>query len=298
MNQFGRRCDVVFVDAAGKGLDFSELRVKFHIRKADEQNPNTARITVYGVAQETVARVKKEFVEVVLQAGYAENFGLIFRGNIKNVRSGRENATDNYMEISAGDGDEDYVFGIVNKTLAAGASQNDVANAAMIGAPGYVPDLGGAKLPRAKVLYGSKRDLLRVCSVSTDTNWSIQDGKTQFVPVTGLLPTQAVELNSSTGLVGVPEQTVDGVKAECLLNPMLKIAGLVVINEKDVASAKFVEPKDPNKKEQELAKIAADGQYRLLKVEHVGDTRGQEWYSRLVCLSADASAPPNKKVKP
>lgn len=297
MNQFGRRCDVLLADAGGNGLDFSNLRIKFHIKKEDAQTPNTARITIYGVTQETVARIKREFVDVLVQAGYAENYGVIFRGNIKDVRAGKENGVDTFVEISAGDGDAGYAFGTVNKTLAAGATQNSIVESAAIAPTGYVPDLGGTKLPRAKVLYGMKRDVLRRSAQSSETTWSIQDGKMQFLPLTGLLPGQAVVLNSKTGLVGTPEQTVDGIKAQALLNPLLKIGALVIINEKDVASIKLKDNDKAGDKEKEPAKIASDGQYRLLKVEFTGDTRGQEWYAKMVCLDVDASAPTNKKVK-
>jgi len=297
MNQFLRRCDVLLADAAGQGLDMSRLRIKFYIKKEDAQTPNTARITIYGVAPDTVARIKKEFVDIIIQAGYEENYGVIFRGNIKEVRTGKENGVDTFVEISAGDGDAGYAFGTVNKTLAAGSSQNDIVNAAMIGQPGYIPDLGGERLPRAKVLYGMKRDVLRRSAQSTDTTWSVQDGKMQFLPLTGLLPGQAVVLNSKSGLIGTPEQTVDGIKAEALLNPLLKIGARVIINEKDVASIKLKAADKAEKKDKEPAKIAADGQYRLLKVEYVGDTRGPEWFAKMVCLDVDASAPANKKVK-
>jgi len=297
MNQFIRRCDLFLADSAGEGLDLSKLRIKFYVKKEDAQTPNTARVTVYGVAPDTIARIKKEFVDIILQAGYEENYGVIFRGNIKNIRTGKENGTDTFVEISAGDGDVGYVYGTINKTLAAGSSQNEIVNAAMIGSPGYVPDLGGERLPRAKVLYGMKRDVLRSSAQSTDTTWSIQDGKMQFLPLTGLLPGQAVVLNSKTGLTGTPEQTVDGIKAEALLNPLLKIGGRVIINEKDVASIKLKSLDKAEKKDKEPATIAADGQYRLLKIEYVGDTRGQEWYAKMVCLDVDASAPASKKVK-
>lgn len=297
MKQFLRRCDVLLADSSGQGLDMSRLRINFYIKKEDAQTPNTARVKIYGVAADTVARIKKEFVDIIIQAGYEENYGVIFRGNIKEVRTGKENGVDTFVEISAGDGDAGYAFGTINKTMAAGSSQNDIVNAAMIGQPGYIPDLGGEKLPRAKVLYGMKRDVLRRSAQSTDTTWSIQDGKMQFLPLTGLLPGQAVVLNSKTGLIGTPEQTVDGIKAEALLNPLLKIGARVIINEKDVASIKLKSLEKAETKDKEPAKIAADGQYRLLKVEYVGDTRGQEWYCKMVCLDVDASAPAGKKVK-
>jgi hypothetical protein len=300
--QYLRACKLIVASAGGSGLDLSGLHIKFAIKKADAQTPNTAEIRVYNVAETTVARIRKEFSRVVLQAGYETNMGVIFDGNIKQVRFGRENGVDTYIDIAAGDGDDAYNYAVVNTTLAAGASQRDQINAAASPMsdrgvkPGYIGETGDTKLARGKVMYGMSRDYMRQSAEASDTSWSIQDGKLQFVPNTGVLPNQAVVLNSKTGLVGTPEQTNDGIKARCLLNPMLKIGGKVKINEKDVAQAKLA---DTSKDAQanKPADIAADGFYRLLVVEHSGDTRGNDWYSDLICLDIDATQPPDKQVK-
>lgn len=300
--QYIRRCNLIVATNSGEGLDLSNLRIKFAVKKSDAQTPNTAEITVYNLAEETAQRIRKEFSSITLQAGYESNYGIVFAGNIKQVRFGRENGTDTYIVIAAADGDAAYNGSVVNATLAAGSKQSDQINAsagAMAGngvQKGSIADTGSAKLPRGKVMYGMARDYLRQSAAASNTSWSIQDGKIQFVELTGVLPNQAVVLSSKTGLVGTPEQTNDGIKARCLLNPMLKIGGKVQINEKDINEAKLPDTsKDaqPNKP----ATIRHDGFYRLLVVEHSGDTRGNDWYSDLVCLDIDATQPAGKQVK-
>lgn len=300
--QYIRRCNLIVASDKGEGLDLSNLRIKFSIKKSDAQTPNTAEITVYNLAEETAQRIRKEFSSINLQAGYESNYGIVFSGNIKQVRFGRESGTDTYMVIAAADGDAAYNGSVVNATLAAGSKQSDQINAsagAMAGKgvqKGSIADTGSAKLPRGKVMYGMARDYLRQSAAASNTSWSIQDGKIQFVELTGVLPNQAVVLSSKTGLVGAPEQTNDGIKARCLLNPMLKIGGKVQINEKDINEAKLPDTsKDaqPNKP----ATIRHDGFYRLLVVEHSGDTRGNDWYSDLVCLDIDTTQPAGKQVK-
>ncbi len=300
--QYIRRCNLIVANEAGEGLDLSNLRITFKIKKSDAQTPNTAEIRVYNLAEETANRIRKEFQNITLQTDYESNYGLIFNGNTKQIRFGRENGTDTFIDIAAADGDDAYNFAVVNATLAAGAKQSDQISAAagsMAGrgvATGHIDPTGDAKLPRGKVMYGMARNYLRQSAEASNTSWSIQDGKVQFVSLTGVLPNQAVLLTSKTGLVGQPEQTNDGIKARCLLNPMLRIGGKVQINEKDVAEAKLP---DTNKDAQanKPAAIEADGFYRLLVVEHSGDTRGNDWYSDLVCLGVDATAPTGKQVK-
>ena len=300
--QYIRRCNLLVGKASGEGLDLSSLRIQFKIKKSDAQTPNTAEIRVYNLAPNTAKQIRDEFKTVVLQAGYESNYGVIFHGNIKQVRLGRENGTDSYIDIAAGDGDDAYNYAVVNATLAAGAKQSDQINAAA-GAmssrgvsKGYIGETGGAALPRGKVMYGNARDYLRQSAQASETTWSVQDGKLQVVPLTSVLPNQAVLLTSKTGLVGTPEQTNDGIKAKCLLNPMLKIGVRVKINEENVALAKLPDSsKDATANKP--ADISKDGIYRLLVVEHSGDTRGNDWYSELVCLDVDASAPAGKQVK-
>lgn len=294
--QYLRRCNLIVANDKGEGLDLSQLRIVFNIKRSDAQTPNAAEIRVYNVAAETANRIRKEFTSVTLQAGYESNYGIIFAGNIKQVRIGKESGVDSFIDIAAGDGDNAYNNSVVNTTLAAGASQRDQINASTQAmsskgvSQGYIDNTGSSKLARGKVMYGMARDYLRQSADASLTSWSIQDGKIQFVQLTGVLPSQAVVLNSKTGLIGVPEQTNDGISAKCLLNPMLKIGGKVQINENDIAEA----PKDSDKKPPE---IEGDGFYRILVVEHSGDSRGNDWYSQLTCLGIDATQPRSKQVK-
>lgn len=300
--QYLRKINLIVAGASGDGLDLSPMRIVFKTKKSDAQTPNTAEIRVYNLAPETAKKIRQEFKTITLQAGYEANHGVIFTGNIKQVRFGRESGTDTYIDIAAGDGDDAYNFAVVNTTLAAGAKQSDqiaAAGTAMSGKGvglGYVAETGPAALPRGKVMYGMARDYLRQSAEASSTSWSVQDGKLQIVSLTGTLPNQAVLLNSKTGLVGTPEQTNDGIKARCLLNPLLKIGGKVQIDEKDVAEAKLPDT-EKDSTANKPADISSDGVYRVLTIEHSGDTRGNDWYSDIVCLDVDATAPPGKQVK-
>lgn len=300
--QFIRRCNLLVATDKGEGLDLSNLRVSFKTKKSDAQTPNTAEIRVYNLSEETANRIRREFTSVSLQAGYEGNYGVIFAGNIKQVRVGRENGVDTFIDIAAGDGDHAYNYAVVNTTLAAGATQKDQINAAA--GPmspkgvktGYIADTGGKKLPRGKVMYGMARDYLRQSAQASNTSWSIQDGRIQFVENTGVLPGQAVVLNSKTGLVGTPEQTNDGIKVRCLLNPMIKIGGKVQVDERDIQQAKLPDTKK-DAQVNKPASIRHDGFYKVLWVEYTGDTRGNDWFADLMCLDIDATQPPSKQVK-
>ena len=300
--QYIRKCNLIVAGALGDGIDLSPMRIVFKTKKSDAQTPNTAEIRVYNLAPETVNKIRNEFTIVILQAGYESNYGTIFSGNIKQVRFGRENGTDTYIDIAAGDGDDAYNFSIINTTLAAGATQIDqiaVAGDVMAGRGvgiGYITEIGSQALPRGKVMYGMARDYLRQSAKASETTWSVQDGLLQVVKLTETLPNQAIVLNSKSGIIGTPEQTNEGITVRCLLNPLLKISGKVMIDEKDVAEAKLPDT-NTNAEANKPASIVNDGQYRVLTIEHNGDTRGNDWYSNIVCLDVDETAPINNQVK-
>lgn len=301
--QYRRKVQLIVANNAGNGLDLSHLRIVFDIKLSDAQTPNTARVRVYNLSQNTIAQIQKEFTYITLQAGYDSNFGTIFYGNIKQVIYGSENNVDTFIDISAGDGDDPYNYSVVNTTLASGAKQKDIVDAALLPMfdrgieQGFVDDTDGKSLPRGKVMYGMSRDHLRKSAVNTNTSWSVQAGKYQSVKQTGVLPNAAVVLNSKSGLIETPNQTNDGIIAKCLLNPNIKVASAIQINQNDImlqliddqTSADDVEASTPSP-------IAADGFYRVLIAEHTGDTRGNDWYTNITALSMDKTSSTNSQV--
>ena len=45
-----------------------------------------------------------------------------------------------------------------------------------------------------------------------------------------------------------------------------------------------------------FANVTNDGFYRVLVVSHIGDSRGTEWHTKMICLALDASAAPGSSV--
>ena len=293
--QYLRKVSLLVADDQGEGLDLSQLRIQFTIKKTSTETPNSAIVRVYNLPDSIVNKIKKEFTNVTLQAGYESNFGVIFKGNIKQSRDGRENSTDTYLDLACGDGDKAYNFSIVNTTLAAGATQLDQINAAS--APmeangvkkGYTEIKDLNELPRGKVMFGMSRAYLSQATEASDTTYSIQDSKIQVLPRTASLPDSATVLTSKTGLIGTPEQTEDGISARALLNPLIKINAVVRIGQADVAAVKL---QDTETGDQVNAAPGAsvDGQYRVISATYLGDNFGRDWYTDIICLAVDATA--------
>lgn len=297
------------------GIDLSNLRIKASIKKSDTMTPNVADIRVYNVSQETALSMllnlspvqngvlQKDAGKVILQGGYDNNFGVIFKGNIKQIILGRESATDTFVDIVAGDGERAYNYAVVNATIAAGATQDDQLKAVTTSTTpqgvtlGYVGNKGtSAKLPRGKVMFGNAKNYLRDIAKNTDQTWSIQDEQLDLVPVGGYVKGTQVILTSKTGLVGTPQQTTQGVNIKCLLNPFIKVNGLVNIDEASVADYK-INLGTPNSPANIPPPLTQDGSYFVMIIEYQLDTRGVEWYCNLTCIAQDITTNPINSVE-
>lgn len=297
--QFGRKVSLIIGQGTGQAIDLSVLRFTFRVQRGDQQTPNSARIRVYNVCDNTAKQAAlKEFNRVVLQAGYDGNYGIVFDGSIVQVRRGRESPTDTYLDITAADGDMAYNFAVVSTTLASGATQVDIVDACLKAmgqygvTPGYIPDLPPNSLPRGKVLFGMAREHLETVARSTQTLWSIQDGKLQIVPETSYVPGDVPVINANTGMVGLPEQTQNGITIRMLLNPSIKIGRLIHLNNRSVQEYEFSLRHDQqvtNWNTSRQNKFNSDGYYYVMANEHWGDTRGNDWYTEAICLAVDAT---------
>lgn len=299
--QFGRSATLFLLNETD-AQDLSEFHFKFDIQAADIETPNTARIRVYNLRPELVSYAISEFSSVVLNAGYQNNSRQIFKGTVKQFRKGRERNTDNFLDIFAADSDLNYNFGVINESLAAPNTAADRFKTYAdkgLGIPTdpqslkYLGGTGGI-LPRGKVMFGLARAGLRDLADTAAARWSIQNGQLTIIPLAGYLPGEVVLINSATGLIGAPEATEQGITLNVLLNPNIKMGQLIQLNNQDITQTIIKEQFFPGNTDLNL--IAAvdstdDGLFRVIVIEHVGDTRGQEWYSKIICLAVDRSAP-------
>lgn len=300
--QYIRNCTLLVSDNDGDALDLSELHIKFSVKRSNVMTPNVADIRVYNLAENYALAIKNEFTRVILQGGYDSNFGVIFQGNIKQVIISRESAVDTYIDIQAGDGDLAYNFAVVNTTIEAGATADTQINAAITAmtplgvTKGYIGNLPKSQLPRGKVMYGNAREYLRQAADTTDSGWSVQDGQVEFLSTRTYLPGEAVVLTSKTGMIGTPQQTNEGVNIKCLMNPLLRVNGRVMIDNKSIAAYKL-NLSTPGTAANIPPPINADGVYYIMVVEHSGDNRGVDWYTSMVCLNVDLTTNPFNSVQ-
>ncbi|MCJ2126793.1 phage protein [Methylobacterium sp. J-077] len=296
--QYLRKINLTVQGSSGS-RDFSTLRVAFRVDQQTRQTPNTAEISIYNVSRSTAQQfINKEYTRVSLSAGYEQNAGIIFQGNIKFSRFGQETPVDKRLDIFCGDGDEAYNYAVTSKALPPGWTHADVVNAALDPmkaydvARGYIAGLPPTKFNGPRILFGPSKDILRDTAKATGTEWSIQNGQLQILPKDGTLPGGDVVLNSDTGLIGLPTQTPGGIVVRSLINPRVTPGCVLRINNSSIQQASPDLSYTGELNNAKIPSLDADGRYKIYVINRIGDTHGGPggpWFNEMTCLAADKS---------
>jgi hypothetical protein len=333
-----RHFELILTDNNGGGISLSDFKVTFSIDWFNIKWPRVATVRIYNLGQPTSARIlATEFTKIKIIAGYdglaqvvdssqlyhpqeidpsqigqtaGQNWGEIYSGEIRFTLTGRENPTDTYVVIQAVDGNNAWNNATINQTIAAGYTVQDLhkqtlQNLAPFGiTQGVTPDMPPTVFPRGRTMYGNTRDVLHNISAQCDATWQFVGGKVQMVPDDKYVQ-EAIVLNSNTGLIGMPQQTMGaGVNVRCLINPNIRLNGLIQLDQASVyrtvlstsdiqqAGGRITETNDNGNlsvsgiaSSAPPASIATDGVYIVQGISYTGDTRGQAWYMELMCAA-------------
>lgn len=306
--QFLRTCTLTLSGSSSlsvSGGGPTDLRVAFAISASTIQSPNMARLSVYNPNPQTIAGFQNtEFQNASLTAGYENNAGLIYSGDIKqSLYIHEEDNVTSRIDVFCAEGGNAYQQARVGKTLAAGWKPQDKVNLALdamkpfgVTGLGLVNvDLSQPQYPRGRPFVGMARDLIRQVALSSGALWSIHGGKVDIIDHTKPVQSDGpVVLNSATGLIGWPQQTEGGIIARCLINPAIKVHTQVKIDEASINRAERdnTPTGDASQKNINLSntgQIAADGIYRVVFMDISGDSRGQDWFMTLTLAATAAS---------
>jgi hypothetical protein len=297
------------------------LRVNFQVRKNTLQSPNLFNARIYNLSKETMAKVIEQ-KKVSLSAGYRHGrYGVIYRGTVVQFVKGKENATDTYLEIQAGDGDT-LVFDALNTSYDKGTTNEATVKDALSKLGGGIKtgtidmgDWGKQQLVRQRAYSGMIINFMRDHMNAGNLQFFVDDEQAHVIARNKYRPGATIELSPTTGLVGIPEVTPQGIQARCLLNPNLVLGGLIKIST-DLLSGVPYTPGSSIKKESgqaggggsfpapdipfesrfpvatwgaqlNSAFTSPTGTYKILLLEHTGDTRGNPWYSEMICVALD-----------
>lgn len=273
---YDRRAYVTIDDVA-----LPELRIVFTVEKSLVGYPNLANIKVYNLKESNRNKIEQKGLHLELYAGY-EDVGivLLFSGDLINTTHLKV-GPDWISEIFARDGGNILDDSIINKAFPAGMTTANIADE-------LFKEMGDVKKGLLEGLTNcltGKRSLLRAWQASGNiraiwdelaTNcgfeWTINNGVFETVPKD--LPVDDVPpivINQLSGMIGSPERTDIGVNVTNHMLPALKLGRVFKIDsvsEKINAGNLFFKNIPP---------IRNQGIYRMDRLVHDGDLRGNKW---------------------
>lgn len=150
------------------------------------------------------------------------------------------------------------------------------------------------------------RHLMDNVAAQCGATWQFVDGQLNMLPE-GEYMHDAIVLNSATGLIGMPQQTIgNGVNVRALINPNIRVNGLIQLDQASVyrtalsnndiamAGGRITDQNTDGNitlsgTTAQPASIATDGVYVVKGIMYTGDTRGQAWYMDMMCEARGAA---------
>ena len=233
MRQWLRKARVTFpggftVNPSNR-VETHEMRVQFDVSRGISGSPNTFEIKLYNLSRDHRNSLGRELELVQLEAGYCPpegggNLGIIAKGRIRDIQHDRSDA-DIITTISCGDGDAAFRRSTISKTIPKGTPIPDVVDqlyqelekqGIAKGEFKFPEDIRTTKRPYS--MCGSCTRELDVLGRGNGFYWSIQNETMEVIPGDGYLEGMIL-LSPSTGMIGTPTITDNGVKVKGLLNP-------------------------------------------------------------------------------
>jgi hypothetical protein len=280
------------VNIKGQSVKLDDLQAEFQVRQSDGQHPDWAYLRMLNLKDDTSNGIwgKGEFK---IEAGYRDGgFGLIFSGEVTQQRRGKLSGVDRYHDVMATSGAQAYSHAIVDKTFQKGTTQTDMAKEAANQMTregvtvGHIGELFGNPLDRPWTVKEPARDFLRTIGRTTASTWQIFNNAVQMTRLSDFVPGSLL-LNDETGLIGIPEQTLEGIVAKILIRSDIKIGQQVKISSESIR--KYLSSTgqwfDLKGAEGVMPGISVDGVYKVVRIDHDGSVQGQEWYTTLTCLA-------------
>lgn len=301
-----RHFELKLLDRDDEEIQLNDFKVTFRIDWRDDSSPVVADVKIWNLSDNLCNRLmKKEYSQMTIVAGYDgggeneedHNYGTLFSGEIRFAVKGRDDLKDTWIQLQAAGNYSAWIDMTTETTLAGGHTVADINRLMMrdFNTRGITQGVTGAMpevvYPRGRVMMRPAREQMDLVAEMCAATWQMVEGQLRMVPVDNYID-NVVELNGGSGLVGMPQLTLNGqVNVKCLINPDIQLNSLIKLTENQVYSplpaSMKLDGKLPEKTQPgpESSKPGIDGlgEYIVRAITYKGDTRGSDWYMEMTC---------------
>lgn len=254
-------------------VEVKGLRAQASITKAGGVSMSQLQLRVMGMTlsdMNAISTLGKPLVDgrnnTVTVVARSEDSGpaVAFIGTISEAWVDMEGAPDGALMVQGFSGLIDALKPIAPSSF---QGQADVANimSGLAVQMGLTFENSGVTVQLANPYFpGTARTQVEACAAAADINWIIDDGRLAIWPKDGSRGGEIPLINATTGMVGYPAHTQNGIVVRTLYNPSITFGGQVQI---------------------ESTLTPANGVWTVFAVAHELDaeTPGGSWFTQLQC---------------
>lgn len=283
-------------DSSDVALDISKLKCVFKTKSDILTTVASCTLVIYNLNMKTEGNIIREGYQISISGGYQEGqYGEIFTGDIVQVFRNRENGIDYKLEIIALRGSGALDLNHTRCSVAAGSTPRDQLEEVVRKADKSIvlgeisENLSEQQLPRGKVFFGSASKYFRDVAINNNAYyWMNEENKVVVKKTVDQIPAdQVLELTPDTGLVGTPQYTDDGIQIKMLLEPRIRLSGMIKIDN-EIIRKQFINVSPSGEGSNKLAQkmqFEEDCEYQIFSIAHCGDTYGDDWFTEVLGIS-------------
>lgn len=289
----GRKTGSLIYEMEPGAIPDESLRITFQVTHFAGGAFSLADITIYNASGARSRMLlgdrhgKYDFIS--LEAGYENQFGRIFSGQIINTQrvlddGGVTKGVRFFCQSAA----KEYAEKIINVTLSPEADPVEMIEAC---AEPYGKEMqfygdfsGLPKRSRGSVFQGSPRSCLDNLAVAYGFKWMVEGDTIKFIKDGFAMTKQVTILNAETGMIGSPVVSDSEVGVRCVLNPKI-ILGSVLKIESMAPRFEFSGAFFNN-----IPRTIGQGYYQANAIVFTGDSHGDNWETQISCLRLGAAA--------
>lgn len=231
-------------------------------------------LRIYNLTKSTANKVFQRDSTIGLRAGYDDSIDYLFKGKIRNVFKER-NGADVITRVIARGGTS-FEKPVINQTLGRNTQLTQIirACAESIGYPLVIDESQFQDVDpyiSGYTLIGDPTKQLNTLAQIHGFSYVLENDRLVIVRGGQFRQGQPVIISESTGMEGIPEITETGCDVNVRLNPRLKIGGRIDV-QSELRTFNF-----SNIYYQDVPENAGSGIYRIFRLEHTGDSWGDDW---------------------
>ena len=251
-------------------LEIDSLKMIFQVSKTESSDPNTCRLTIFNMNEDSRNKINVKDSKLYLSAGYLQDTGdeIIFIGNLTNLNNiyGESKVT---TIIEAADGELEINEPKISVSFKKGSSAKQMLDKVLnkIKLPVKIKEsvLGlfeKKKYSNGQAFMGAAKFLLDSLTKDMDVTWSVQNNEIKMYENDSIDNSSAIVLTPENGLIGSPtrikikpgtrgkKKEVDGWQVPSLLMPTIEPGKTIQVQSREITPAR---------------------QFKVLKVDHAGD---------------------------